>query len=334
MHTEEMLNVYLNWGDLALETLQTDVLNKRLCEGCSYVVISGMGGSGIAGDYIRVVADEYSRLPVYVVKDFALPHWVRGGNAMVLSVSYSGNTLETIAAFESALKRGVCVGVVTSGGELEVLARRYSVPLALVRGGLVPRIAFPALLIASLRILWESGVDIVPQQVVTDSLSALRDDRARREAEELAEFLKDSRLPVIVAPSRMAPLAIRAKNEFNENSKLPVKVEVAPELFHNDIVGWELRSFTDKAVLFLTGNRVEDELTRFYGDILKDLGHDVYEVPLRGGSVLYKLLYGTLLVGLASVYLARDRGVDPLETKTIARYKEFLKRLGDIRRWH
>ena len=64
----------------------------------SNVVILGMGGSAIGGDFVRRLALAGSKVPVWVHRDYGLPAFV-AKNTLVIASSYSGNTEETLSAF-------------------------------------------------------------------------------------------------------------------------------------------------------------------------------------------------------------------------------------------
>ncbi|RLG78141.1 MAG: bifunctional phosphoglucose/phosphomannose isomerase [Thermoprotei archaeon] len=322
-----MLKYYAKWKDLALRTLESEVLNVKKCEDAELVVVSGMGGSGIVGDYLSSLADETGKYPVFVVKDFSIPKWIDSSRTFIVSISYSGETLETIKAFTYVSDLAKCIGVVTSDGKLADLAKSYSVPLLLLERGYVPRAAFPALLFGTFKLLHEVGIDILPLDIVKRSVNAIDIDRAKSISEKLASFLVTSKYPLIVAPWKYRALAIRFKNELNENSKVPAKVEVIPELFHNDIVGWEQKKFADKAILITGSNSMNKELVEFYRGFLEDVGFETFVLKLEGEDYLQELLYGTLCAGVASVLLASELGVDPLKTRSISSYKKFLGKL-------
>lgn len=79
------------------------------------VVISGMGGSSNAGKIIQSLLDKENSLPVTIYNDYGLPEWTDKDTLVVLN-SYSGNTEETLSAYDSALVKGAqVIGVTTSG---------------------------------------------------------------------------------------------------------------------------------------------------------------------------------------------------------------------------
>jgi len=317
----DILIEYINWGqqlELALRSSRTANLIKL--EPVDGVVFTGMGGSGIVGDVVAEYLEEVTEVPVAVVKSYRLPRYVRKG-WLTVAISYSGNTLETIYAVREAVRRGATVAAISSGGRLLEVARELHLPYVAIEAGLLPRVAFPSLLAGTSAVLRDLlGVDLG----LSKGLRVLEDvDGALKLSERLAAFLTGG-VPVFVATEELYPLALRAKNEFNENSKVVCKVEVIPEWGHNDIVGWEGSRRGFKVVVFRYGG---NSLTDFAARYIAELGHEVEVVDVDRGSYIESILYGSWVVGLASVILGRSLGVDPSETRSIVAYKEFLANL-------
>ena len=61
------------------------------------IVVTGLGGSAIGGDLLRTYLLGDLNIPVVVNRHYNLPAFV-GKNTLLLAVSYSGNTEETLSA--------------------------------------------------------------------------------------------------------------------------------------------------------------------------------------------------------------------------------------------
>ncbi len=317
----EFLTSYMRWPELLRSALEEPVegrIEEREFRGLAVV---GMGGSGIVGDVIKSLTSGEVEYPVEVVKDIKLPRWVREG-WLVLSVSYSGNTFETIEATEEAIERGCSVAVVTSGGKLGELASSRDLPRYYLPRGFAPRAAFPAILVGSVKVLAELG--LLAKEVLNIDLSRVSNvEGAIHAGKELSNYLEGF-MPVFISNVKYYPLALRGKNEFNENAKLPAKFEIIPEWGHNDIVGWEgWAKFPLKAVLF---RDVNDPLTSFAEEFLRGAGVSVksYEVGLR--DFLTEVIWYSMVIGAASIHHAIKRGVNPEVTLSIKSYKQFIKK--------
>ncbi len=331
---KDLREVYLGWYELAREAMEQRVVNAVHYEGIDKLLVLGMGGSGIAGDLVALTSMECGSIPVIVVKDFCVPKNLVDDRTLVLAISYSGNTRETLLSLEQCLKKTSKAIAVSSGGLLEEYAARRKIPFIKVRKGLAPRTALPALYAAAMKGLIECGVNICDYNTLDKWFEVLKHVRkAEFDAASLASFLRKSKMPLIVASSRYAVLAIRIKNELNENAKMPAKVEIAPELFHNDIVGWERKLYNDRAIVIESDIPYEIEYLKLYTEILTEVGFEVEMLRLLGEGVVARTLYGSLVAGLASVRIAELAGVDPLATKSIAAYKNFVTNMEvEIRR--
>lgn len=320
--------VYLSWSEMIRGVLEKWSVHR--VEGVfDEVVVVGMGGSGIVGDYLQVLAAERGTIPVYVVKSHILPHFV-DRDSLVLLISYSGNTLETLLAFKRAIMSELRVVVVSSGGLLEEEAKRKGVLHVGVPGGVVPRASLPSMLYSVLGLLDTSGYSIVTLKeaeksaVFLDEVKSFVFEFSSVLAKWLySECVVPGKLVVIATHTPMGVLALRFKNELNENSKLHVKVDVAPEWMHNDIVGCEAPLHRDYCVIEIVdlGDTTGRKLVEFMRSIYSEITDSFYRVELRGENTLEKLLYGSLIGGLTSTLLAELRGIDPLTTRTIELYK-------------
>ena len=245
-----------------------------------------MGGSAVGGDLARVALGDHASRPVVVSRDYGLPGWTTP-DTTVLCASYSGDTDETLAAFEAAGALGGRRVAVTTGGELADLARREDVPVIPVPGGFQPRVAVAYMTVAALEVAAACGAG--PRlaseiDVAADHLDQLcaewgPDANDGNIAKEIALALHGS-VPVIAGAGLTAPVAYRWKTQVNENAKIPAFAGELPEIDHNEIVGWQgtagLGSF---AAVFLEdadqhpriGDRIE--LTERADRRARDAGH-------------------------------------------------------------
>lgn len=334
---------YLEWPE-AVVTQYRDVLEHfRLPEKITVrgrelryrdvrgVVIAGMGGSGIVGDIVYDLLQDRSLKPLAVVKDYHLPTYVTE-DFLVIAVSYSGNTEETISAYVEAVRRGCPVVTVSSGGVLREFAERLGTPHITLPTGKKPRAALPYMISAVLAVLELCEVTPHLGREVEECSEVLRrvveENRAEvgGEALELAQDLR-GKVPVIYGTTIYRGAALRLKNEFNENSKVIAVAAALPELDHNDIVGWEYPDVSPRVALpIFIRDEYEDPITRARVEateqVLRELGVPYRELWASGEGRYARILSVCLKGGLASVYLGVLYGLDPSETRTI----DILKR--------
>jgi len=317
--TQDLMSMYLKWYELSVHAVNAyrveGEISRELIEG---LVLSGMGGSGIVGDVIYSLLYDKVDIPIITIKDYSLPKWVKKG-WFVIAISYSGNTLETIHVMTKSLRRGAKLAVITSDGKLLEYAKIYKIPFIKVDEGYVPRAAFPLLLIATLKILEE--LNLYNASKFYESLGVLNDNKTMNVADEISNFVGNS-IPIFITNSKYYPLGLRCKDEFNENAKLISKVEVIPEWGHNDIVGWESRYGNVKAIVLNDGSEILNYVWRY----LRDYGHEVKNVEISiSDDYLTNIIYWSKVFGISSIKLALSKGINPKETKSISKYKEFLK---------
>ena len=104
------------------------------------VIICGMGGSGIGGDFVSKWLEDEIMVPIKIIKDYAIPAFV-SKNSLVIGSSYSGNTEETLSAVEQAIGKGAHVIGITSGGKMKALCESHGFDTIIVPGGNPPRTA-------------------------------------------------------------------------------------------------------------------------------------------------------------------------------------------------
>ncbi len=323
-----MKEIYRKWYEQVIKELE--VMNgirwRKLGKTPRAILISGMGGSGIVGDYVQTLASKRVEVPIFVVKDYKIPMWVSSDDLTIV-ISYSGNTRETIRCYREALKARAQVVVITSNGLLKEYAKKDNIPLIPVIQGLVPRASLPSMLIACLYVLEKFGLPVVSRDEIHESIHVLKEIH-ENELLSIADKII-GKIPVIITVTDYSPLAWRFKNELNENSKMPAKVEIIPEWAHNDIVGWEAPYNIEKYIVLMLKPRIPtDELSlqmlNYAKKYFEKQGLNVIGIEIAGKSLLAQLLYGSLIAGLISVIVAEKRGISPITTESINEYKNYI----------
>ena len=184
-------------------------------------------------------------LPVEVIpcRGYRIPEFI-GEETLLVGVSYSGNTEETLSAFREGLSRTKRALAISSGGKLRELAEARGIPWIGIPGGHQPRAALGYLLFSLLSVFRRLGTftkDLTPVLETLEAQSEKLSPQARgNRAQELAAALH-RRVPLIYgAHGHTAPVAFRWKTQINENAKQPAFWAELPELCHNEIVGYEL----------------------------------------------------------------------------------------------
>ncbi len=298
-------------------------------------VVAGMGGSGISGDYVKAVTPDLG-IRIHVHKDYGpLPEWVDRAQPLIVGISFSGNTEETLSVLADSEKRGLPTVGITSGGQLgesQDLADRTTLR---VPAGLQPRAALGYLFGTALRVVGHSSghtglvTDLREAAEVADAISEEGSQQwslASRIAEELA-----GRVTVVYGGGVLSGTAAqRWKTQINENAKMPAWWSVLPELDHNEIVGWEtLAEMTSRThgVVSISDRSDAPRVAARYRhtkDLVQSFVPWVGHVDSLGESAVARLISLTVMGDLVSWMLAENAGVDPVPVGTIEKLKKLL----------
>ena len=287
------------------------------------VCIVGMGGSGIGGNLVQSLVNEKIKVPVTVVKDYFLPAHVNL-HTLLICCSYSGNTEETLHAFEEGLRRDVKIVCITSGGSLKALAEKAGVDCITIPSGMPPRACLGYAFVQQLYILFHYRlIDLGFEVGLQNSVKMLnkQEDRIQKLAKKMAKKM-NKKTPIIYTTTQLEAVAVRFRQQLNENAKVLTWHHVVPEMNHNELVGW--RSKGKYAVVYL---RTDEDFARnntrweINKKIIGDYCKTILEVEAKGNSFIEKVLYLVHLCDWISFELAVLREVDPVEVKVI----DFLK---------
>ncbi|MEK7247078.1 MAG: SIS domain-containing protein, partial [Chloroflexota bacterium] len=91
------------------------------------IVIFGMGGSAISGDFFRAILSRECAVPVFNVRAYDMPPYV-DERTLVIASSFSGDTEEVLSAFGQSLAVPAPKVVITTGGQLLTTARANGIP--------------------------------------------------------------------------------------------------------------------------------------------------------------------------------------------------------------
>jgi glucose/mannose-6-phosphate isomerase len=311
-------------------------------EGIRRVIVAGMGGSAIGADLLSAYAAAHSPVPIAVHRDYSLPAWAQGPETLVITSSHSGNTEETLSAFQQAKASGCRILAIATGGSLEQEARKASAPVWQFQHSGQPRAAVGysfGLLLAALSRL---GLLLDPGRVAGEFQSAL--EAMRRQQAQLKADVPAVQNPakryagqligrfvVIFGAEILAPVARRWKGQINEVAKAMAAFEVIPEANHNTLAGSmnpeELKG--KSALIFLNAaaynerNRRRMELTR---KALMLEGFTTDFVEAQGETSLAQQWTALNFGDYVSYYLAMAYGVDPTPIEALVAFKQEMSK--------
>lgn len=302
------------------------------------IVLTGLGGSAAGGDFVRAIFDSESSLPFLVNRDYHLPAFV-GSKTLVFAASYSGNTEETLSAYDDAKSKGAKLVCVTSGGELARRAKSDGFPCVIIPGGQPPRTALGYMMVPVLEICERLGyVPAQPFGPAVETLGSVRDSwRIEREYEgneskRLAQYLHGRVSVIYGLGSWQGLVAYRWKGQICENSKNLTFSHSFPELNHNEVLGWvkaDSQGVEQWVAIILEDDSASPKMAeraRVTSELISGVAQ-VHRAKAVGTSLLEKILSLTYLGDFVSLYLAALNEVDPENIDSINILKAALSKV-------
>ncbi len=293
----------------------------------SDILVLGMGGSGIVGDYLRVLTRN-SSLRLHVNKHSIPPKSINK-NTLVMALTYSGKTRETLDALDACVRAGAKAVLVTSKHKSDYESK---VPCITIPENGHSRASLGYMLIPLLYLLQDANVLKKVDRDITETVEVLNQIKQeckpevplkKNPARSLASDLL-GKLPIIYGEHDFTDaVALRWKQMLNENAKTHCYYDIFPELLHNEIEAWdEPENDSQKYALILLRDSLYERETGLKERIaatkyIVQQKSSIFELWSRGRSELARLLSITYLGDLVSVYLAKAKGVDASKVRNI-----------------
>ena len=299
------------------------------------ILIVGMGGSGVAGDVLKLILNKHTNIDVEVRKTYNLTKNQVAARPFCLFISYSGNTEETISVAKDAINENLEWAAISSGGDLLDLATQHNKKFVKVPDGLQPRAAFGLMTKAVVNYLPNQTKEIFIKacEEAGDYINNLMKDTSN-EVIDISRNIANQiglKTAVIYAGSDLTYLvAQRWKTQINENSKSKAYVGFMPEAHHNEILSWEADQEGSKnnfILILLRGDDYKKIDNRF--EFTKELiGSKVDTIDVRNIStdnLIIDLFHLVLIGDLVSVNIADQLNIDPFNIDAIENLKKKLK---------
>jgi len=299
----------------------------------SNLVFAGVGGSGIVGDVLTDYCRKRVGMPSFVCRSPKIPSFV-GEKTLFVAISFSGDTNETLGMLDQAKLTGAQLVAVSSGGKLLSLAREEKIPYVEVPRNLIPRVALPEMIAATVFVMERGGIIDDARKLLEAAQTAVRDQtklvkasipQEQNTAKQAAVAI-NNHLPLIVGSEENSSVLRRFKNELNENAKVPAFYMALPEAYHDDIEGFAtLTQLSKTQPIFLRGHeetsgdiRTAEKLM----ELLVDLGYPK-PIPFEGNGTdrLGWLMSAIAFGDYVSAYLAILRGIDPSSLALIPKFR-------------
>jgi glucose/mannose-6-phosphate isomerase len=321
----KMHSIYDEWPKMARDSYEYDH-NLEEFNKISHIVFIGMGGSGAIGDIFKSILSR-TKIHVTVVKGYIIPSTVNN-ETLVIPISISGNTVETLASLKSAIKLNAKILAFSSGGKMKDFCKKNNIQhkeIAMIHS---PRSSFVIFLFSMLKIL-KLILPIKESDVIEaiESMEKIKKNiyyqnmTKQNLALQLAQSI--TKIPLIYYPYGLESAAIRFKNCLQENAKIHAFAEDVIEECHNGIVSWEKKSNFIPILIQGSDDHIK---TKERWIILKKYFEtnsiQYLEIKSVQGGILSKIINLIYLLDYTSIYLALLSKTDPTPVKSI----EFIKK--------
>ncbi|MEE8341242.1 MAG: bifunctional phosphoglucose/phosphomannose isomerase [Candidatus Neomarinimicrobiota bacterium] len=338
---QDMFGAIYRFADQIQEAIgiSEQIKLKKDYSACENIIVAGMGGSAIGGDIVRTIVQQEIKLPFFVNRNYLLPNWVND-KTLVICSSYSGNTEESLNAYEDALKKGAMICGISTGGQLSENIRAKDFDLITIPGGLQPRAALAYSFVPMLYLLKNIGV--ISSSLITDLSNTISSLKKKREVYSVGDSSNPiyklakniyGTIPIIYGiTDTTGVIALRWKGQFCENSKMLAYHNELPEMNHNEIVGWGNNPdlLSELSVIWLRDKndykqiKVRQTVTKSILDNINILQHEVKGEGINNlGRLLDLVNYGDWL----SYWCAILHDTDPSPVEKINKLKKALEDL-------
>ena len=315
-----MYKVYDIWPEIAQKSFEAEHESVNF-DNVKHIVVTGMGGSGAIGDMFASILSK-SKIHVNVVKGYTLPQTV-DSNTLVIAVSVSGNTDETLSVLKSAHLLGCKIIAFSSGGKMKEYCETNNIEYRFVPQYHSPRASFTSYLYTILKVLhttFEIKLDDITESIIEMEKTRVKINSSNLSKENPALQLAEriTNIPVIYYPFGLQSAAIRFKNSLQENTKIHAMVENIVETCHNGIVSWEKTSNVQPILIQGVDDFVKTkERWKIMKEYLKNNGINYLEIISVTGSILSKIINLIYILDYSSIYCAVMTNIDPTPVKSI-----------------
>ncbi|MTI79668.1 MAG: bifunctional phosphoglucose/phosphomannose isomerase [Firmicutes bacterium] len=339
LDSENVLDLTVNYHQqfatglrLAEEQFKPNELEKDIDK----IVVFGTGGGSAASGYLlKSFLFDKCKLPVLVYQGYDVPEFI-DEKTLIFVTSYSGNTEETLSAYQKALAKSPYCVIISTGGKISETARQNQHPVIEIPTGIAPRAALGYIVIPMLVVLEKLRLIPSVRNQIKETISLLKElstqyapdvplegNLAKQTAQKL-----HGKIPLVYGTLElMEAVAWRWKRQLGENSKALAFFNTIPMLHHDEIVGWDdSNPLTEHFAVIFVSDTADDEKikkrTQITTEILADRAGEVINVSSRGESELARMFSLVYLGDFVSIYLPMLKNVDPSPVDFIVLFKQ------------
>lgn len=294
------------------------------------MVITGLGGSGIGGTIATQLVAKQLKIPAVINNDYSLPKFINE-NTLIIVSSFSGNTEETLQALKEAQAANAEIACITSGGKVAEIAKENNYNLIILPKAFSPRAMLTYSVVQQFFLFKHYGLiddSFINEIKSTVTLLENEVDAIKDLAHQTALALHGKTF-VIYSESSIEGVAVRLRQQINENSKCLGWHHVIPEMNHNELVGWAGGKSEYAVILLRTAHEFSRSKVRLdiSSEVIQKYTSTVISLDAKGTSLVEQSFYHILLGDWISVYLAELNQVDDVEVKVIDYLKGELAKI-------
>jgi glucose/mannose-6-phosphate isomerase len=290
------------------------------------VIICGIGGSALPADILTSLTP--FKIPFYIHRDYNLP-MVANEDSLIVCISYSGNTEETVSALQTAIDKNITSIGISTGGKIAKMCEEHNIALVKIPAGIQPRSATGYLFSALSGILNNCGIIDDLSDSINHTAEELKkiNPLLEKEGKVLAKKL-DKKIPIVYASDSLRAVSKIWKIKFNENSKIPAFYNYFPELNHNEMVGFtNKKMLSNFYVLMIKDKDDHERITKrmnLLSSLLKKQGVKNSFVETKEGTLMFRIFASLLLGDWTSYYVAINSKTDPTPVEMVEEFKRLL----------
>ncbi|MBU0661197.1 hypothetical protein KKG22_03385 [Patescibacteria group bacterium] len=290
----------------------------------THYILLGMGGSHLAAD---ILAELNPILSLRIYSDYGLPHISDEKNTLIIASSYSGNTEEVLEGAQLALKQGIPLAVISVGGALIDLAKKYNLPyIQMPDTGIQPRSALGFSLRALMKLLGEETL-----LKESNKLAHMNPQALEEQGKKIATSWT-GKTPVIYTSQKNKSIAYNWKIKMNETGKIPAVYNVFPEMNHNEMNGFDVSPDHKELIEHFTICMIEDEhdhpkvqkRMHIAKKLYEDRGIPVMTLKLEGATHIEKIFTSLTLADWVAVHSAAQYGHEAEQVPMIEEFKRLI----------
>lgn len=300
------------------------------------VVILATGEMAPVAVAIQELSLSYSRVPVVVIEDYVLPHWV-SSDTLVIALDYYGTTDQVLTAYREAASRKARLLAVSVGGDLAKESRRVRSLHVPLNYGSPARIAFFYVLSCMAALFKKLDVIEIKEATISEA-SVLCRSLLENINPEVAQYQNNAkqltekifgRATIVVGSGPLRATSRKWHSTFAATGKTVVTSSSLSE-FNDTIInglGYQTKATESPLVVMLQSkydharNKLQQTLTYQVAHAQKVMYEQIFMHP--SGSAFGEIVLSSLLGEMVGYYLALLMHTDPsiLEATTYIKQK-------------